>query len=716
MNTFDTGIQQMHQHALLLAANALTKDWMTEPQRSLEQEGHIKSLFEQLLTQYEYYFQIRLLSPEGQELLRTERNHSEILSLPAKKLQNKLHRYYVSDALKIEPGEVYYSHIDLNVEHNEIEIPYKPTIRIATKVVSEQGKLLGLVVLNSDLRKLIARTTTQTLHHTLYICNKDGYFLYHPNAKYTFGFQLNNDYRRQTLLSEIDTFLRKSDAAETALILTSKSLALTESYQFGIPPHQHTLQFLQTSDKSVIRNKVISTGKGYVLSASLLMLAGLLAALLTSYFFNRRLYIVKKCVLDITEGNRNTITPNNYADEFGELLNTMNEMTAKIHQNEKDLRQKEERLRTILNTLLHGVITIDNKGRITDINDCGASNFGYSREQLLGKNVKLLMPNEEAENHDQHLKNYVRDGKPHIIMVPRDLQGKRKNGSTFPIQLSVSEFFLNGQQYFVGAIVDISDRKQYEKVLMKTNKELIKKNRDLENYAYAASHDLQEPIRKIASFINIINDTEAERISNNGKEILTRTRLCAERMQKLIHSLLELARISQPNEPYKNIALRKSAITIAYDLKSTFNDAIFHIGNLPTVSGVKIQIEQLLYNLIHNAVRFHKPGQSSEVTISELTHITNQSNTPDDDLVYFCIEDNGIGIDATQREKIFSAFVRLHSAEEYEGTGIGLTICRKIIEAHNGYIAIEASPMGGSRFIVGLPKPVKHNEHESSNS
>jgi signal transduction histidine kinase len=233
---------------------------------------------------------------------------------------------------------------------------------------------------------------------------------------------------------------------------------------------------------------------------------------------------------------------------------------------------------------------------------------------------------------------------------------------------------------------------------------LEERNREQQEFIYIASHDLQEPLRKVSTFGDRLKAKFGKQIEAEGIDYLERMQSASHRMQTLINDLLTYSRISTKTHEYTVIDLNETLREVINDLELRIEQTHGHIeiSNLPTLEADATQIRQLFQNLIGNALKFHKPEVAPVIQIS--------ANSIDEDNIQYyeiTVSDNGIGIDQTNFERIFGVFQRLHGKEEYEGTGVGLAICKKIVERHGGKIKVQSKLNEGSRFIVTLPvKPV----------
>lgn len=247
--------------------------------------------------------------------------------------------------------------------------------------------------------------------------------------------------------------------------------------------------------------------------------------------------------------------------------------------------------------------------------------------------------------------------------------------------------------------------------------ELARSNAELQQFASIASHDLQEPLRKIQTFGNRLKNKYGDVLTFQGSDYLERMQHAAERMQVLIDDLLILSRVTTKAQPFVEVNLTQVTQEVLSDLEVLIqqSDGCVTLSELPTIDADPLQMRQLLQNLIGNALKFHRPEEPALVKIYSL-NLDGESNPPSGvsartQLCQIIVEDNGIGFDEKYLDRIFNVFQRLHNRSEYEGTGMGLAICRKIAERHNGSITGESTPGQGARFVITLPKTQRRGEN-----
>ena len=255
-------------------------------------------------------------------------------------------------------------------------------------------------------------------------------------------------------------------------------------------------------------------------------------------------------------------------------------------------------------------------------------------------------------------------------------------------------------------LTEIDERRRAEEQTRLFAEELQRSNRELEQFAAVASHDLQEPLRKIQAFGDRLRMRFRDQLGEQGQDYIDRMQASAKRMRKLIDDLLEYSRVTTKAQPFAPVNLTEIVREVADDLEARLHQTGGHveIGELPVVQASPLQMRQLFQNLISNALKFRRPDEPPLVRISVASAAEATSGGSGHGLqCQIVIEDNGIGFEPQYGERIFELFQRLHGREDYEGTGIGLAICRKIVDRHNGHIVAHSTPGAGSRFVVTLP-------------
>jgi light-regulated signal transduction histidine kinase (bacteriophytochrome) len=282
---------------------------------------------------------------------------------------------------------------------------------------------------------------------------------------------------------------------------------------------------------------------------------------------------------------------------------------------------------------------------------------------------------------------------------------RRKNRSVIDVEVSPTHYEIDGEIFFYSTIRDVTERKRAHQALLQSQEELAihagklaRSNAELERFAYLASHDLQEPLRMVAGFTRLLAKRYGGRLDETAHRYIDYAEDGAKRMQHLIADLLAYSRVNSKDLDLRPVALEPLARGAMWNLQAAIEEshASVIVETLPSLPVDQVHFSQLFQNLIGNALKFRRPGVKPEVRISAV----------DNGVEYvLSVADNGIGIDPNHRERIFQIFQRLHSPAEYAGTGIGLAICKKVVERHGGRIWVETGADHGSIFRFTLPRP-----------
>ncbi|GEO02692.1 hypothetical protein AAE02nite_03560 [Adhaeribacter aerolatus] len=372
---------------------------------------------------------------------------------------------------------------------------------------------------------------------------------------------------------------------------------------------------------------------------------------------------------------------------------------------EDALRESENKINAIIHAAVDGIITIDKRGIMEMVNPSAARLFGYEAGELLGKSVNMLMPEPDQSNHDGYMEHYHQTGQRRIIGIGREVTGMRKDGSIFPFFLSISEVKLADRTVYTGFVHDITQQKLNEERLRRYAAELERSNLELQDFAYVSSHDLQEPLRKIQAFGDRLKTKDQQNLSEQGKDYLERMMNAASRMQNLINDLLSFSRVTTKAKPFMSVSLDQVLTEVLSDLEILIERTHAEIirSPLPVIEAEPTQMRQLFQNLVSNAIKFRKENEKPIINIYA-KHIQKKAHltaTPGDEVTDIYVEDNGIGFDEKYLDRIFNIFQRLEG-HKYEGSGIGLAICRKIAIRHGGDITAKSQPGVGTRFIITL--------------
>ena len=353
---------------------------------------------------------------------------------------------------------------------------------------------------------------------------------------------------------------------------------------------------------------------------------------------------------------------------------------------------------------------IDRDGVVVRVNAAEGVLLGFTPSEMIGRPIWAFMALEERESSSESVRRKLSGDQ---ALTPVERKYTRRDGTILFLEIH-PKLILNASGDIVGIrsfMIDISERKRVQHALERQAADLARSNAELEQFAYVASHDLQEPLRKILAFGDRLKSKCTEGLGEDGRDYLTRMLNAAGRMQTLIQDLLTLSRVATQPHPFGPVDLQDIVGHVLSDLESRIErlHGRVEIGALPVIIADRQQMTQLFQNLIGNALKFHRPAQPPVVRVSS-------EQVSSDEEISSCrivVEDNGIGFDEKHIDKIFQVFQRLHGRGEYDGSGIGLSICRKIVERHGGSISAMGTPGSGAKFTVTLPvRPVEGDRNQ----
>lgn len=360
-------------------------------------------------------------------------------------------------------------------------------------------------------------------------------------------------------------------------------------------------------------------------------------------------------------------------------------------------KRLEARVRATVESAPTAMVMIDQTGTIVLVNRELERLFGYDQEELLRKKVEVLIPEKFRGGHTSLRTQYFAAPDARRMGAGRELFGLRKDRSEFPIEIGLNPVTTDEGPFVLAAIVDITERrKQADAALRQANEALERSNIELQRFAYVASHDLQTPMRSIASFADLLRTTYADKLDAQAEDWMHRIVESVKQLQGLVRELLDYSRIDAEPRPFTKVPLRdvvNDAVSLL-DVSIRESSADLTCAELPVVSGDRSQLVQLMLNLIGNALKY-RGVQPPRIDI------TARSAGAGDPWIV-AVRDNGLGIALQHHERIFDIFERLHSQADVPGTGIGLAVCRRVVSRHGGRIWVESEPGGGSTFLFTI--------------
>jgi len=784
-------LHMLHGDVLYLAELSSLKDWLRTGTPSAR--ARLSADWLAFARRRRLYDQIRLINRHGQEVVRINWNHGHPDAVPKDALQNKLHRYYVQDTLALHNQQIYVSPFDLNLEHQAIEQPIKPVIRLGSPVFDPHGQKRGVVVLNYLGRKLLdsLRAIPDPNSGGLWLLNAQGYWLLgrNPDQEWGFMYPKRQAMRFPTTYGQA-VWSRLVHGPERAQFMRDGDLftyaRISVGAVLGGGADKRDWIVVSRVPRALLAAKTAGHARtlGIIFLVAALLLA--LVSVMIAFYGVRR------------------------------------------QQSEARVRASEARFRKLLGAAPDAIVIVDANGRITLVNAQAENWFGYAHDELLGESVERLVPERFRDRHRTEREGYVAKPMTKPKGLRPELYALRQDGSEFPVEISlspletdqglliisiirdisarkqaeqarraveaqyrelvenlpvgvyrdtpgpegrflevnpamaamfeatsseellthrVSELYCDpaariafsdkvmqqghvhaeevcmqtlcggrfhaaitavakqdsaGAIYFDGIVEDISARKESEERIKRLNDslreraaELETSNRELEAFSYSVSHDLRAPLRAMDGFSRILLDQYADRLDEKGVDRLNRVRAAAQQMSMLIDDLLNLSRVSRSELHREVVDLSALAGEVLEGLRQSAPERTMQCAVQPglSVRGDARLLRVVLENLLGNAWKFTGGRAAARIDVG--------SRPEGKDLSYF-VRDNGAGFDMTYADKLFGAFQRLHDANEFPGTGIGLATVQRVIHKHGGRIWAQSAVGHGATFYFTL--------------
>jgi PAS domain S-box-containing protein len=428
-------------------------------------------------------------------------------------------------------------------------------------------------------------------------------------------------------------------------------------------------------------------------STALLLALGLWVTLRIARELRLSIAGLREGALRVTAGNLGEPIDIRSNDELGQLARVFNDMMAHRRQAEESLRSAHEFRDKVMESATNSIHALDLEGRFTLVNRRTCEMTGYPAEELLGASYVKLFPPDVLAEVNRQFETVIREGR---AVEQFETVLRRKDGSLVTITFSSAPLVRDGKVIgLVGTAEDISARKRAEAELAAHAAELARSNAELERFAYVASHDLQEPLRTVTSFTQLLAQRYADHNDPTVHEYVGFITESVQRMRELIEGLLAYSRVSRQDEPPQDVDLNERLRQVVANLDAAIQASGARVTHdpLPRLRANPSLILHLLQNLVGNALKFRRAGVTPEVHVSAAR---------EDGAWRISVHDNGIGIDPQHADRIFVLFQRLHTRDDFPGNGLGLAICKKIVEQHGGRIWVEpANP--GTVFHFTLP-------------
>jgi PAS domain S-box-containing protein len=443
-------------------------------------------------------------------------------------------------------------------------------------------------------------------------------------------------------------------------------------------------------------------------------LTGLVLAIAVSRSIQKGLNEILLSAQAVTRGDFSRKAKTFSKDEIGIVANDFNTMADALQHSIDEIGRAQRKFEDLLESAPDAMVLVNADGIIQVTNKQCATIFGYKKEDLMGHSVDMLFPERLHGDKKAHRAQFFSDPNMRTVGSRLELPAIRRNGEEFPVEISLSPLETEeGVLLMSAALRDVSEKKRMEQEIREVNTNLEKKvqqrtaelelkNKELEQFAYVASHDLQEPLRTTTGFVDALRKQYKGKLDEHADLYLSYIAQSSDRMKTLIKDLLDYSRIGREKQfiPVDGNALLKEVLA---DLDKVIreNQAVIKAEKLPEVMAFPTELKLLFQNLISNSIKFRKPGETPCITIGV---------EKDNGFWHFAVKDNGIGIDPRHQDRIFIIFQRLHNRTDYEGSGIGLAHCKKIVELHGGKIWVASTLGEGSTFFFTLAEhPVQQS-------
>jgi PAS domain S-box-containing protein len=411
--------------------------------------------------------------------------------------------------------------------------------------------------------------------------------------------------------------------------------------------------------------------------------------------FNGMLAEVGRRAEALEESNRSL------AHEMSERQHADDELRKLNAELERRVTERTAQLQAVADTANDGIISADDHGRIVYFNRGAERMFGFSAEEAGGQPLTILMPEASRDAHRAGLRRFLTTGQTRVIGRTLELTALKRDGTEFPIEISIASWSTTEGAFFTAILRDITDRKQAEETLKTVNEQMKTANKELEGFSYSVSHDLRAPLRAVVGFAKMLQEDHSEKLDQEARRKVSVIQGEAQRMGLLIDDLLAFSRMGRKEMQVTEFDMTELARSTYEGLNGHHEGpkAEFHLGSLPRAKGDRTLLGQVWTNLLLNALKF---SSKREKPLIEVSAISDEKEH-----VYF-VRDNGAGFDPRYQSKLFGVFQRLHDSSEFPGTGVGLALVQRIVVRHGGRVWADGKPDGGATFYFTLPKEQAH--------
>lgn len=656
----------------------------------------MEEAFVSLMSRNPSYDKVRWIDEQGRERVRLNNIGGRPVLAPEHQLQSKQHRYFFNDTMRLNAGVIYISPLDLNVDNDQIERPYKPTLRIATPVFSAAGNPRGILIINVAARAMLNAFVSSAgpAADRVMLVNADGYWLKSHDEADEWGFMFQREVTMGARYPAVWAAIAKSDQGQIRLAdglwtWGSVSPAPERDARLAHNIHWKVIAHVPASELLALELEVWPAKIG-----SALLILGMFG------FGISRLVQAKAARAR--------------AEKEAALARSE---AAVAHR----LQEAQASFQMLFEANTSGLLVVDEEGRIVMANPAFEVMFGYRLSELLNQTVETLLPRQDRNQHAQQRAHYQRRPISRVMGAGRDLQGTRKDGSIFPIEIGLSPYRDNNQAFVLATVVDISERKRAQDEILRMNEvlerrvderttELQAARQEAErlasvkgNFLANMSHEIRTPMNAILGLAYLL---EKAKLGSDELSLVKKIRIAGRSLLGIINDILDFSKIESgrleiEHAPFRlsdvldNVATLMSAVEYKHSVELIMGPAPEGVEFL---RGDALRLEQILVNLTSNALKFTEQGS---VTLTATREPQNDGR----DYLRFSVLDTGKGIAADKQAEIFNAFAQEDSSTTrcFGGTGLGLSICRCLVKMMGGEIGVVSEPGKGSEFWFVLP-------------
>ncbi|MFT5852303.1 MAG: PAS domain S-box-containing protein [Colwellia sp.] len=657
-------------------------------------KSRLQTIFSAFASNHTEYLQIRYIDSDGNEIVRVQTNTRGGVDIVSDALlQNKVGKVYVTETMKLLHDQVFFSKITLNREHGVIQIPHQPVLRMAIPVRVVDNQVSGMIVINLATDKLFSDIRLNNDGVSQFVVDEQGNYIKHSESEKTFAQDTGQHYNFKKEYPLLASFSENQDQLIRHFNNQQKIIGFQKIYYSPLDKKRYWLLALQVPESVVFKDIQMSLNKMLLVGLAI----GLLSLMLVVWFVSRRILTpvlnLAAAAKRLQNGDLTVRLDTSLVhDEFRTLYETINTFTIKQQEYTNQLQQEIDiqtsRLSSVIENVVDGIITIDEKGKITTFNQAARKMFGYQDSEVIGYNVKMLMPDPYHSEHDGYLHNHMTTGIKKIIGIGREVIGRRKDGSEFPLDLAVSEVKMDNSIHFIGITRDVTERKRIE--LMQ--KEFIS----------TVSHELRTPLTSISGSLGLILGGVTGELSDKTRALITIANNNSERLIHLINDILDIEKISA-GKMHFDFAIVNLIPLIKKSLEENKGYSTKLDVRYKFVTGTEKEINvrvdekrllQVMSNILSNAAKYSPSGGQVDIKVETIN-----------DNARISVHDNGKGIPENFKPKIFNKFSQADSSDTRKkgGTGLGLNITQAIVLQLKGSIHFDSDEEQGTTFYVDLP-------------